>query len=529
MTTLDSPVAQRLAAVEELAGVRAELAAVRARKARVLARRWRGDAVSWVREKIAVRDGWDGVWSKQKEILDAVQRGRSGDKRYRRTAVKSCHGVGKSYVAAMVAAWWLDVHPPGEAYVVTTAPTYAQVRAILWRYIRQLHKKGQLAGRVNQTEWHIDGEMVAFGRKPSDHDEAAFQGIHAPYVLVILDEAGGVPQNLWVAGDALTTNDGCVMLAIGNPDNPATYFKEVCDPLSDVGKLWHHIRISAFDSPNLTGEPVPDRVRKTLVSRGWIEEKLEEWGPDSPIYVSKVLGDFPSQNPMAVVRLSDVMDCRVRTYGLTRTPEELKPVALGVDVGGGGDLTVIRERRGQVAGREWTSNSDRPEELAPLVIEAIHASSATSVVVDSIGIGWGLIGELRNAKLAGVDIHAFNAAEKATDAARFANRRAELWWDVGRKLSADQAWDLGARDGDRMMGALLVDDRTIAELVEPRYSHDAAGRIKIESKDEIRARNGGRSPDHADALLMAFWTPAPGSDLGGWLSKYSKAAQRTAG
>lgn len=528
MTQTVSPLGQRLAALESLAALRAELAAVKARKARLLARKWRGNAVAWVAERIAVKDGWDGVWSKQKEIMEAVQRGRT-DPRYRRTAVRSCHGVGKSYVAAMVAAWWLDVHPAGEAYVVTTAPTYAQVRAILWRYIRQLHKKGGLGGRVNQTEWHIDGEMVAFGRKPSDHDEAAFQGIHAPHVLVILDEAGGVPQNLWIAGDSLTTNDGCCMLAIGNPDNPATYFKEVCDPLSSIGKLWHQIQISAFDSPNLTGEFVPDKVRKTLVSRAWIEEKLEEWGRDSPIYVSKVLGDFPAQNPMAVVRLSDVMDCRVKTYGLTRVPEELTPVVLGVDVGGGGDLTVVRERRGMVAGREWTSNSDRPEDLGDIVIQAINECGATDVNVDSIGIGWGLIGELRNRGSKGehkAHIHEFNAAEKAIAPTRFVNKRAELWW-MGRELASDQAWDLGARAEGKMMGALLVSDQTIAELVEPRYQHDAAGRIKVESKDDIRERNGDRSPDHADALLMAFWVGGPASDPKGWLSQYSKAAQRT--
>jgi hypothetical protein len=46
---------------------------------------------------------------------------------------------------------------------------------------------------------------VAYGRKPADYDPAAFQGIHARYVLVIIDEADGVPKSIFDAVDALAT------------------------------------------------------------------------------------------------------------------------------------------------------------------------------------------------------------------------------------------------------------------------------------------------------------------------------------
>ena len=189
------------------------------------------------------------VWSKQREIMTALRD-------HRRVAVRSCHGIGKSHIASRAVAFWLDAHPPGEAFVVTTAPTYNQVRAILWRYIRQAHRKGNLIGKLNQTEWLIDGDLVGFGRKPADQDEGAFQGIHAAHVLVVLDEACGIPEQLWVAADALTTNEGCRMLAIGNPDNPSSYFYSVCRPTS----LWHKIRVSAHDSPNFTGEQVSEKL-----------------------------------------------------------------------------------------------------------------------------------------------------------------------------------------------------------------------------------------------------------------------------
>jgi len=439
------------------------------------------DPIGWVKGKLS-----QIVWSKQRQILESIRDNR-------KTAVRSCHGVGKSWTAALAASWWLDTHEPGTAFVVTTAPTFRQVRAILWRYIRRVHKVGKLPGRVNQTEWHLGDELVAFGSKPADHDESAFQGIHAQFVLVIVDEACGVPEQLWVAADALTTNTDCRILAIGNPDNPASHFRKVCAG----GSGWNVIGISAFDSPNLTGEEVPNEVAQALVSREWVEEKKREWGEDNPLYLAKVLGEFASDHPNQVVRQSDVYVCR-QPAETPLADEDLLPVELGVDVGGGGDETVIRERRGRLVGREWRALTDRPEKIAPMVLAAIKESGATDVKVDSIGIGFGVIGELRNMagnKLHSAHITAVNVAEKSSEPDKFINLRAELWWQLGRGLSERHGWDLSTMDNA---------DATVAQLLEPRWEIDAQGRIKVEKKDDVRARLG-RSPDNADALLLAFY------------------------
>ena len=450
------------------------------------------DPVAWVQTRTG-----EHVWSKQADIMASVAQ-------HRRTAVRSCHGVGKSHIASRIVAWWLDSHPAGEAFVVTSAPTFAQVRAILWRYIRQVHRKAILPGKVNQTEWLLDDELVAFGRKPADHDEAAFQGIHARYVLVVLDEACGIPEPLWYAADSLTTNDDCRILAIGNPDNPQSYFAKVCG-----GSMWHTIGISAFDSPNLTGEVVPEALRHLLVSKTWVEEKAQEWGRDNPIYISKVLGQFPPDDPNSVVRASDVAFCRIGS-DMPRAAHELLPVELGVDVGGGGDETVIRERRGPIAGREWRHQSDRSEEIAPLILHALRETRATSVKVDRIGVGAGLIGELRNMAKDGLHnarIVAVNVAEKAHDEVRFANLRAQIWWEIGRVNCERHLWDLSSMENA---------DTTCAQLLAPRWITDTKGRILIEKKDDVIARLG-RSPDNADALLLAFYTPK--GDLTGFFEK----------
>lgn len=475
--------------------------------------RWRADPVTWVGERLN-----EHVWSKQDEIMSALRD-------HRRVAVRSCHGVGKSHIASRAVAWWLDTSPVGEAFVVTTAPTFAQVRAILWRYIGQAHKKGNLAGRVTQTEWKLDNELVAFGRKPADHDEGAFQGIHAKRVLVVLDEACGIPEELWIAADALTTNTECRILAIGNPDNPSSYFARVCRPDS----LWHTIGISAFDSPNLTGEAIPADLSELLISKEWVEEKKVEWGEDNPIYTAKILGEFPVDNPWSVVRAGDVYQC---SQGLENTwsAEQLLPVELGVDVGGGGDETVIRERRGPLACREWKEHTDKPHLIAPLILQAIRESGATAVKIDSIGVGFGVVGELENMRSSGLhsaDIIKVNVAEKSRWPEKYANVRAEMWWEIGRLLSEKREWDLSPKRYNRLPG-MDNQDATLAQLLDPKWELTPKGQILIEKKDEIRKRLG-RSPDNADALLMAFYTPPSVSGIQSWFRSGQDAGPSWAG
>jgi hypothetical protein len=155
------------------------------------------------------------------------------------------------------------------------APTTPQVEAILWRYMSNAHKKAGLAGRITlDAKWYIGNELVAYGRKPADYDPAAFQGIHARYVLVIIDKAGGVPKAIFDAVDALATNIDARVVAVGNPDDPASHFATICKP----GSGCHVETISAFDTPAYTGEKVPEDLLPLLVSPEWVEERKIQRG-----------------------------------------------------------------------------------------------------------------------------------------------------------------------------------------------------------------------------------------------------------
>jgi hypothetical protein len=447
------------------------------------------DPVAWVEERLG-----EHPWSLQRDILYSVCNNR-------RTAVHAAHGVGKSYLAARVALWWIERDPVGDAFVVTTAPTYDQVRSILWREMAAAHRRGGLRGRIGGTEWSIDGALVAIGRKPADHDPAAFQGIHARRVLVVIDEAAGVPQALWEAAGTLTSNDESRILAIGNPDDPGSYFATVCAP----GSGWSVYRIDAFASPNFTGEAIPEGVRELLVGPTWVEERALDWGVDSPLYIAKVRGEFPSSTTDNVVPLAFVRNCQ-------REPSESSiaeawarptPVELGVDVGAGGDRTVICLRRGTRATIVWRGQTPDPSVVTGQVVRAINETGATRVKVDVVGIGWGIAGrldELRREHVHSAEIVGVNVGEGARDPTRFAHLRDEIWWEVGRELSRTRGWDLRA-----------IDEVAVGQLIAPRWEPDSAGRIRVEPKDETRKRLG-RSPDDADALLLAFYDPGDLTD-----------------
>jgi predicted phage terminase large subunit-like protein len=440
------------------------------------------DPVGWVRDRLG-----EHLWSKQREIAESVVN-------HRRTAVKSCHNAGKSWIASRIAAWWIGVHPPGEAFVASTAPSYPQVHAILWEEIRKAAKVGAahghpVPGRVLQSdEWKLDdGTLVGWGRKPADTDEHGFQGIHRRYVLVILDEACGIPRQLWTAVEAITTNADCRILAIGNPDDPNTEFGDVCKP----GSGWNIIQISAFDTPNFTDEPFPEDLRPLMLDPGWVEDKKRRWGVDSPRYIAKIDGTFPD------IGVDTLFPPSLIEAAQQRALEPSGRAVLGVDVARyGTDRTVIYLRRGPVLRLLGESSKEPTTATTGRVIAARTHTGAGEIRVDGVGVGAGVVDQLAEQ---GQPVLDMQAGGKATEPDRFLNARAEWAWALRDLLESGQV-DLDPADDD-----------LAAQLGAIKYRYTSKGQIQIESKDEMRKR-GLPSPDRADAAILTATSPA-GTDL----------------
>lgn len=504
--------------------------------------------------------GWIGnklgefIWSQQSAVLDSV-------KAERYTAVPSCHDAGKSFIAARVAAWWIASHPPGEAFVVSTAPTSAQVSAILWREIRKAHKKGNLFGNITSAGypiWKIEGEEVGYGRKPADYSTAAFQGIHARYVLVILDEASGVDKTLYDAVDSLATNEFARVLAIGNPDDATSHFAQVCKP--DSG--WNIVQIDGLRTPNFTRERVeglncsqcrrigrsrslladlfkaegipyseeviPDDLRPMLLSPLWVEERLHRWvgrasdpitlarqAASSQLFTAKVRGMFPTSSTEGIVPLGWVERAmaRYRDWVDAGRPDLPGSTVLGVDVArGGADETCIATKVGVAVPRldkypqadtmETTGNVTA--RLRPFRTEAGWSASA---IIDTIGVGAGVYDRLREQDLPVEPFTASGSAKGISDRSgefTFTTLRSAAWWNLRELL-----------DPSRRNDVMLVDDEILkADLTAPRWRVLSGGKIQVELKEDVRKRLG-RSTDSGDAVVMAFFTEIGAMDAQG--------------
>jgi hypothetical protein len=415
-------------------------------------------------------------WSTQRRILESVRDNK-------RTAVRSCHGSGKTAIAARCVLWFLAAHP--NSRVVTTAPTYTQVRDLLWREIAGGVSKAPpgFYGDPNMTRLEISPTWFAVGL--STRTPEHFQGHHAENLLLVVDEASGVGENIYEAAEGFLTAPGARVLLIGNPTATSGTFYRAFH--SDRA-LYETIHIPANATPNLTGEVVPGPVARSLVSAEWVDEKREQWGEANPMYQVRVMGNFPTTADDQVLGIGQVEAAQVREV------EPGEPLVIACDVARyGSDETVIAVRRGERVRLAKTYNGRSLMETVGQIIDVARSEwderAPMRVVVDDTGLGGGVTDRLREQ---GYTVEGFNGGEKATEPDLYPNRRSEAWFAFAAHLPHVD---------------LDTDDQLAADLVAPRYTLDSAGRRVVEKKDVTKKRLG-RSPDRADAVLMAF-APEP--------------------
>ena len=423
------------------------------------------------------------LWAKQREVLDSLME-------HRRVAVKSGNGLGKGFCAAVALLWFLHVHQDA-AIALSTAPTFRQVRHVLWRQVHRLYRPSAqiLGGKMFDTRWEISDDRYAMGLSAENADQ--FQGFHSPNMLIVVDEAEGVSDEIYEAVEAVMTAADPLLLLIGNPTTVTGAFRRA---FYEERHLYHNITISALDSPNVQAGKT---VVPGLTSAKWVEERRETWGEDNPIYRARVLGEFPDQGEDTLISLSDVEaaaqrwsadreDGAVETGGIL--PESAEEVVLAVDVARfGSDRSVILRRHGSRVEEIRTFRNMDTMQLAGWVAAAIRETSPERVCIDEIGVGAGVVDRLKEQ---GYPISGINVARRARQERLFANLRAEGYWRLKELFASG---DIAIPNDHQLMG----------ELAALRYSFDSQGRVLMESKEAMRQR-GLPSPDKADALMLAF-------------------------
>lgn len=439
------------------------------------------DPIAWANDVLGKH-----LWSKQAEIARSVVENTH-------TAVVSCNGAGKSALAGIMGAWWVAVHDPYDIALICSAPTYPQIARVLFRELKDNHKiaaeRGfSLPGHINQSEeWKLDdqyGTLIGFGRRPADTDiVSAFQGIHRRYVMVILDEAGGIPLDLYTATEAVTNTADARVLAIGNPDRRGTEFHRIFreDP------TWNKIKISAYDTPNFTDEVIPDELRPLLIQPSWVEKQKISWGEESSRFKSKVLGEFPDEADNAFFS-QNVIDKAIDT----EIVEDLEATAvLGVDLArfGEDDSVVYINRNGRCRKLDTWSKATAIESANRVHRLAID-NGVSEVRVDGSGLGGPVIDILVNLANDKYLVISMIGSAASPDLTRWGNARAANY-DNLRESMAEGKIDI---DPD--------DKVLLEEMLMLQYKFTTKGAIQIESKDDMRSR-GVKSPDSLDSLVYA--------------------------
>lgn len=436
--------------------------------------------------------GFD-LWSMQKQILSALTRQQA------RVAVKACHSSSKTFTAAIAVVWFMTLYD--DAIVITTAPTWHQVKDLLWKEIKAAAGKCKIAlPPVFTTDWNWDLVSIEHSKHYatgiSTKEPERIQGAHAPHVLIVIDEGPGVPSAIWIGIDGIRAGGDVRVLALGNPTITTGEFYQA---FANNRSGWATYTIDAFDTPNLEGLTIEDLLemeasnpaalyqnpRPYLTTRSWVVERYHEWGPDSPLYQSRVRGRFPTKGSDSLFSLSWVEEAR---YVTPRPGSH----SLGVDVARHGtDYTSYTLLYGNEIHRMWRVQERDTVQTTGLIIKMFKDDPTLSITVDDVGVGGGVVDALRAAN---VPVNAFNAGNSPVYSDDVINRGSEAYW----------ALSLALKDGEIAVGDDIssdVWDMVAEQLTGIDYKFTPKGKIAVlkHGKKEDRP-----SPDYGDSLNMAW-------------------------
>ena len=443
-------------------------------------------------------------WDKQQQILDAIAHNRS-------VAVRSCNGAGKTFTAAVAILWWLMSYD--NAIVITTAPSERQVREILWRELRNLYVpvRDTIGGKLTRTRLEFGSKRYAYGFSTNTEDR--FQGFHSGNILVIVDEASGVDEFIYNAIRGVITAKNSKLLLIGNPHGYAGTFY---DAFHKNRKRFETIHVSAFDLPAFKAEGITEKNIKDieypdlpqdqhqdqdefdeeynlesdnyslgLSSPQWALDVFNDLGPQSSVYQTRVLGQFPEEADDTLIPLRDVEAAVKRP---TQPVPETNPV-MGVDVARfGNDKTVIIIRHGpKVIYIDELRKSDIVNTTGAVITAALQYK-VKDLIIDEIGVGAGVLDNLKADRR--FNAQGLNGSNSPSNHEKYLNLRAEVFDGLRQRFA----------DGDI---SIPNDPELISQLASLTYKYNARGQLQLESKDQIRS-TGRQSPDKADAIALAF-------------------------
>jgi hypothetical protein len=471
--------------------------------------KYHDDPVGFARDCIDWRGG--GLTPYQQDIVAAVPREK-------RVAVRGPHGLGKTTMNAVLVLWFaLTRDIAGVDWkVATTAGAWRQLERYLWPEIRKWAKRinwdalgiDPLSERTELLTLNIKLTHGAAFAVASD-EPALIEGVHADAVLYIYDEAKAIVPGTFDAAEGAFSGAGgeaaieAFAVAMSTPGEPNGRFYDIHARKPGLEDWWtRHVTVEEAKAAG-------------RISEQWQEQRKKQWGADSAVYFNRVLGEFHTSDKDGVIPLEWIEAANERWNAWAEAGRVLPdgPLTLGVDVAReGGDQTVLASRFGHVVTGLDRYSRQPTTATTGVVAGKLRAHPGMTAIVDVIGVGGGVVDQLREQKL---PVSAFNASESCDAKDRsgelgFINTRSAAWWHLRELLDPAYGATL----------ALPPDDALTGDLTAPRWKITSAGKIQIEGKDDIRKRIG-RSPDDGDSVMQAVWEE-PGSAASAFMAAWKR-------
>ncbi len=400
-------------------------------------------------------------------------------------AIASGRGIGKSALFGMLSNWNQSCHLG--ASTILSANTEPQLKSRTMPEVRKWFALGMNAhwwdmealsvkpqrwfGNLLTRELKIDvGYYYAMAQLWSEENPDAFAGLHNMNgVLLLFDEASGIPTNIWTVSEGFFTDKHLhrYWMAFSNPRRPIGAF---ADKFDKDKSFWRTRNIDAR-----TVEGTDHSVYVAII---------KQYGDDSDEARVEVKGQFPKTGSQQLFSRSDVLEAQQRDV----YQDEGEALVMMVDVARyGTDTTIVGFRRGRDARSiPWEKlQKGRLDKQADELELLIDKHDPDHIVIDGNGVGGGLVDIMKERGYIIVD---FNSSRAAEDDAKYTNQRAETY-----HAAADWIF----------IGALPTDSEFLVELPVVEYHYGAKERRVIKDKDAIRAEIG-HSPDRADTLAMSF-------------------------
>jgi len=399
--------------------------------------------------------------------------------RYKRVLVQAGHATGKDFIASALALWHYDTFKPGRTLIF--APSSNQIKDVFFAEVRKKYKGKDIYPIAPRIQDSADHYMVGV----SARDDSAAQGRHDKNIFLLFDEACGIDDCFWEAGESMVIGPDHYWLCIFNPTTTdSKAYKEV------KSGRWKVLTLSCLDHPNVVENK---EIYPGAVQRSWVEDKINAWCEPNedgdfewegkryktgPLFQSRALGIFPTSQTNSVWSEKDLQNLYIEK-------ERTGNITIGVDIACiGGDSTAIVIKDGPVILDIIERNGLELSEIAGLVKSLLDNYSEepkkVKVYYDSVGIGYGFK-EFAD----GYNFIAVNNAEKA-DSEEYPNKRSEGWFTSKGNYIPD----------------INLREELINQLRTPSYKLNSKGQLLVESKD-ITRKTLKRSPDLADAYCLA--------------------------